>query len=123
MFFLFCSLIDVMLQAHNEEEWQLREYIRQHRTIGHVTVEGVVSGPGLGNVYSYLQHTQQVTAHCSKLWVAHNPLPQAPALDVGNKPLQVVVAEEGKKGNAPCLRALDIVLRAWAAECRQAAMR
>lgn len=38
--------------AQNEDEWQLRQYL--HRRDGHVTVEGVVSGPGLVSVYQFL---------------------------------------------------------------------
>ncbi len=34
------------------QEWSLKQYLQERD--GHVTVEGVVSGPGLATVYQFL---------------------------------------------------------------------
>ena len=43
--------------AYTEQEWALRQWLKARD--GHVTVEGVVSGPGLTNVYEFLQQQEQ----------------------------------------------------------------
>ncbi len=39
----------------NEEEWGFRQYL--HKRYGHVSIERVVSGPGLNHIYHWLKET------------------------------------------------------------------
>lgn len=44
--------LDSLVSAFTEEDWALRQFLL--KKFGHVTVETVVSGPGIANVYEYL---------------------------------------------------------------------
>lgn len=102
--------------AHSEEEWRLRQWLYKNHDVdeypgegGVVTVEAVVSGPGLANVYKWLLSEQGEGT--------------APAVDVSlpsdELPGQIAAAAEA--GDGLCARAVDVMLTAYAREVRRKA--
>lgn len=90
--------------ARSEEEWQLRQYLFQRD--GHVTVEGVVSGPGIANAYRFLLHQRGEAA----------PEQSEEKLE------RWVVAQALSGADETCGHAVDVMVRAWAAKCRDVAL-
>lgn len=91
------------------EECELLAYLRRRfaagRRPGHVSVERVVSGPGLWSIYEFLRDTGTV---------AESPRVRA-ALAKADDPSRVV-SEAGLGGDCPlCSRALDLFVAAYGA--------
>mmetsp|Transcript_21229 Transcript_21229/g.55393 ORF Transcript_21229/g.55393 Transcript_21229/m.55393 type:complete len:344 (+) Transcript_21229:105-1136(+) len=90
-----------------EREWDLRQWCVARD--GYATVESVVSGPGLRNTFQYLVSTGM--ADTITAGVAPEGLPRA-------------IAEAGLAKTDPVAsEALEVVMRAWASECRQVSLR
>ena len=94
----------------NTQEAELLHYLRAQ--FGRVSYERVVSGPGLANIYRFLKDT--------------GSLPEDPALAdrirAGDAP--AVIAAAALAGSCPlCLKALDIFISVYGAECGNAALR
>lgn len=108
-------------------EWNLREYL--FRRDGYVTVESVVSGPGLRNVYEYLTSERERLKNtpCSTN-TSPPPLPSHPPtskqLKKTTPPIQHCITQQALTGNDPlCTRTVDIVLRNYGAVARAMALR
>eukprot|EP00041_Stephanoeca_diplocostata_P006594 m.89541 g.89541 ORF g.89541 m.89541 type:complete len:186 (+) comp16443_c0_seq4:391-948(+) len=87
-------------------QWELREWLVDR--LGYVTVESVVSGPGLANVYNFLVAV--------KGWPAAFPNESAATpKSIADKALQ--------DGEKTCTEALNMLVDMWAAECRAMALR
>ena len=100
--------------AYTEQEWALRQWLKARD--GHVTVEGVVSGPGLTNVYEFLQQQQQQSPSSSgedSDAVLALPRVEQPA----------AIAAAAIQGNAVALAAVELMLTSYGAELRQVALR
>lgn len=94
--------------AHDEDEWRLRRWLAANND-GAVTVEAVVSGPGLANVYK---------------WLLSEAGPAAvAAVDVA-LPSDALPARVAARADADalCGRAVDVMLAAYAAEARRKAL-
>eukprot|EP00038_Savillea_parva_P013092 m.208900 g.208900 ORF g.208900 m.208900 type:complete len:353 (+) comp24299_c0_seq1:404-1462(+) len=93
--------------AHSEEEWALRNFCVARN--GQATVESVVSGPGLRNTFHYLVSTGQ---------------PDNITTNVAPDDVPKVIADAGLARSDPvAVAALDMMLRAWAAELRSVCLR
>jgi len=93
--------------VRNEEELQLFHYLKQRFT-PHVSIERVLSGPGLENIYHYLTQVQQMT----------------PAQGEQNGSLAKTISEEGlKKSCAVCVKALEIFMDVYGAEAGNLALK
>ena len=110
------------------EEWGLRQWLFDRD--GYTTVEGVVSGPGIANTYNYLQGKRggasaaELVAAAAATGIGGGGAEAAD--DAVAAPLQKVVVERALAATNPdplCTAALDMVLEAWAAECRSVALR
>lgn len=91
----------------NEEEMGLLRYLRER--FGRVSVERVVSGPGLFNLYSYLRDVHRVQG---------NPLVQQ-ALAEGDDPARVIgeaaLAADPDARCGLCVRALEVFVAVYGA--------
>ena len=106
--------------AHDEQEWRLREWLRSERKCGPqgtATVEGVVSGPGLANVFEFLQQSSgaggEVAPSAAAAQLAALPRVEQPA----------AIAAAALEGEPAAVAAVDMMLRAFGAELRQVALR
>ena len=92
------------LAAHDEEEWALRAFLLP-RCGGRVSVERVVSGMGLRNIYDFLLDRGEIA-----------PSPEvAASLDAGEDAGKAI-AEAGLEGTcAICARVLDLFASAFGA--------
>jgi glucokinase len=105
--------------AHDEQEWRLREWLRRERKCGEqgtATVEGVVSGPGLANVFEFLLACDSPRAPAAAAALAALPRVEQPAAIAA-------AALEDEGGGGVAARAVALMLRAYGAELRQVALR
>eukprot|EP01006_Ploeotia_vitrea_P024381 TRINITY_DN57177_c0_g1_i1.p1 TRINITY_DN57177_c0_g1~~TRINITY_DN57177_c0_g1_i1.p1 ORF type:complete len:360 (+),score=27.84 TRINITY_DN57177_c0_g1_i1:26-1081(+) len=92
----------VDLRVRTKEDLELLDFLRQQ--FGHVTVEHLVSGNGVLNVYNWL-----------------NSLREEGKKVTLSKPAEVT--QKATEGDETCLRAIKIVLRFYAEELRYSALR
>jgi len=79
----------------DEIEWQLWRHI--HKTTGHVSVERLLSGPGLINIYNWLQETGRIE---EPRWLADKIKTDDPAK---------IISETALKKQVPiCVKALEV---------------
>lgn len=80
---------------NNEDEVELWQYL--HKRLGHVSLERVLSGPGLLNVYSWLKDSGQ---YKEPLWLARKIKEMDPAR---------VIAEAAMNNKSPlCIKSLNM---------------
>jgi len=89
--------------AHNQLEWELRQYLWARD--GHVTVEGVVSGPGLQNIHQFLS-----VRSGTKL----EDYEALEAREIGQRALD--------RSDDICVQAVEMMMSSYAAECRSLAI-
>jgi glucokinase len=90
----------------NEEEWDLLRYLREH--FGRVSVERVVSGPGLFNLYGFLRDGRRMP----------ESLKVREALARGDDPSRVIgeaALAAGEDGCGLCSRALEMFVAIYGA--------
>jgi glucokinase len=96
--------------AQSDEEVELLRFLRARH--GHVSLERVVSGPGLRNVYDHLL-VRGIAPES----------PQVAAALAGGEDAGQVIGEAALAGScALCVRALDLFLRAWGAAAGNVAL-
>jgi glucokinase len=94
----------------NELQIELLRFLMHER--GHVSVERVLSGPGLHNIYRFLRDTGR----------AEEPAWLARELAEGDAP--AVISRAGLEGRAEiCARALDVLVAVYGAEAGNLALR
>lgn len=91
--------------AHSEEQWALRQWLVARD--GFATVEGVVSGPGLVNIYQFLAGEEGLLSGVAK---------EEQAAVVVQRALREM------QPDALCLRALDLFITCLACHLRQTAL-
>ncbi|MBI2895827.1 MAG: glucokinase [Deltaproteobacteria bacterium] len=96
--------------ARKEREWRLHRFLRtRHRR---VSVERVVSGPGLRAIYDFLLHDEEV------------PEPAAIRTAMASEDPAAVIASHGLAGSdRTCVEALDMFVSAYGAEAGNLALR
>jgi glucokinase len=88
--------------ARNRDEAGLREYLAKR--FGHVSIERVVSGPGLKNIYEYIQESGIAL-----------PDPEI-ARRIQHEDAAAVISTAGRENECPvCVKALEIFLSAFGA--------
>jgi glucokinase len=80
---------------NNEEEVKLWQYL--HKRLGHVSIERVVSGPGLLNIYAWMKESRR---HKEPKWLARKIKEMDPA--------RVITEAAIKKTNPLCIEALNM---------------
>jgi glucokinase len=86
----------------NADESRLWQYL--HDSLGHVSIERVLSGPGLVNIYSWLKHTGRET---EPDWLARRMQAEDPA--------RVISATALKKKTPICVKTLDVFVSVFGA--------
>lgn len=97
--------------ATTEELWEVRKFLQKRD--GHVTVEGLVSGPGIANIYSYLVSKDGDDERETNV-----------VRDVAKENQPATIAQLGISGvgDPRCREALRIFVTALAAHLRQTAL-
>ena len=99
----------VEFSPRNALEWELREHLAERH--GRVSVERVVSGPGLLNIYRFLTDSGRA--------------PESPRIRerMAEEDPAGVVAEHGLEGSDPlCVQALEILVAAYGAHAGDVAL-
>jgi len=92
-----------IFSPENEEEWQLLKFL-QIRYPDYVTIEAVVSGKGIINIYDFFkQQGKPIDPTADK---------EIKEADIDHKP--AIIATYAKKGEATCLATLDLFLDVYA---------
>lgn len=86
----------------NADESRLWQYL--HDSLGHVSIERVLSGPGLINIYSWLKDTERET---EPAWLARRMKAEDPA--------KVISAAALKKKTPICVAAMDLFVSIFGA--------
>ena len=96
-------------QALDDQQWALRKFLMERD--GHVTVEGIVSGPGLSNVHQFLTREAGESSYSSAAEVASAGLAANQDWESADEAAQL------------CSRSIDLWLAVLGAELRQSALR
>jgi glucokinase len=94
---------------NNADENRLWQYL--HDSLGHVSIERVLSGPGLVNIYSWLKSTGQ---EVEPDWLARRMRKEDPA--------KVISATALKKKTPICVKTLDVFVSIFGAVCGNLAL-
>ena len=96
--------------ARNDEQMELYRYL--HRRFGHVSMERVLSGPGLFNIYSFLRQHRAT------------PEPEWLRARFEKEDSSAVVSEAALDGrDAECVHALEIFVEIYGAEASNLALK
>lgn len=101
--------------ARTDQEWRLRKWLLKQEYPGlggHVTVESVVSGPGLANCYEFLLSERSQDDDALTKVERCSGTVGAVAAEVSTRALE-------SNPDPICLEAVDLMLKCFAAELRQ----
>jgi len=97
----------VEFAPRSEQDFKLQEYLKNTLKCSRVSVERVVSGPGLENIFHYLTEAEGLV-----------PTPATQARIDSNEDLAAIVGEIGVRGNDPvCSEALKLFVTYLAVHC------
>jgi len=109
--------------ARNEPEGQLLDYLRRCHAVPHISVERVVSGPGIASIYQFLcerdpEREAPTLAHLRRQW-AQEPGGENGAVDLS----AAVSAAALAGGDGLCREAMGIFVGAYGAEAGNLALK
>ncbi len=104
----------VEFAARSLEEFELREYIQDKYKLSRVSVERIVSGPGIVAIYQFLRDCKrdnyselEAIATKVKIWEEDSNLSKAPA---------EIISNEALKGDRLCKKTMQMFTEAYGSE-------
>lgn len=111
--------------AQDQEEFDLREYISTKQKLPHVSVERVVSGPGIVTIYKFLRDCREITSNSEEIkkvvqkWEEANAEQRQKIQDPA--PIITKAALE-RDPDSLCERTMQIFVKAYGAEAGNLAL-